>query len=46
MKLATDIERRVLLEAQTDTETNQAKTTLADSIISAYEKRIGRTGSK
>lgn len=41
LRLATDIERKSLIEAEQATDTEQARTTLADSIISAYEKRIG-----
>lgn len=41
LRLATDIERKTLIEAEQNTETEQARTSLADSIISAYEKRIG-----
>lgn len=45
LRLATDIERKTLFEAEQITDTEQSRTTLADSIISAYEKRIGG-GSK
>lgn len=44
LRLATDIERKTLIEAEQATDTEQGRTTLADSIISAYEKRIGGGG--
>lgn len=41
LRLATDIERKLLFDDEQATETEQARTTFAESIMSAYEKRMG-----
>lgn len=41
LRLATDIERNVLLNDANATATPAAQTSLADTIIAAYEKRMG-----